>query len=486
MTAALLERVSVRDHRVRDPADARRAVTAALAGLELEPLELGPAAILIVRRIADPAPGAALDPARAGGWRGALKSRVAELERRADRPVRARPGAASDAVLFADEGELLACLAAAATDGSLASDWWWRHWRATPQAAAQSAPGIAAAAWRAAPWAAPAAVAVLGAARAAAFFAALTDAELTALARSLGARFGLADAWWQPPEAVAAPAAAAAGDAADRARPRGATPRGAASPRTPSDDPGPVEETTVPAWALAAPELGVAAGARPSPRATLLGVLLALHRAPRLLHGPLRTAPPGPARLTAPGPPAQPPSPASATVAEGAGAVADGTPPAPVTRTALGGAFLLAAVGQARGLFPDFTAPADPGSEPGVWGWIAATAAHLAGHRPDPLWALLAELDAGSPAPPGARPIRGGLRADAQATARHLARALGTRPRAAGRRVLTRAASVHVAAGRIDVTFSLEDIDVAMRVAALDRDPGWLPTAHTHLRLHYR
>jgi hypothetical protein len=482
MTAALLERISVRDHRVRDPADARRAMTAALSGLELEPLELGPAAILIVRRIADPAPGAALDPARARGWRGAVQTRVAELERRAARPVRARPGAACDAVLFADDGELLACLAAAATDGSLASDWWWRHWRSTPQAAAQSAPGIAAVAWRAAPWAAPAAVAVLGAARAAAFFAALTDAEVTTLARSLGVRFALAPAWWQPPEAVAAPEAAAV----DRARGGGAPPRDAQAPRTPSNDAGPAEETTVPAWALVAPELSVAVGARPSQRATLLGVLLALHRAPRLLHGPLRIAPPALARLTPPGRRAQQQGPASATVAEDVGRIADWTAPARVTRTALGGAFLLAAVGQARGLFPDFTAPADPGSEPGVWGWLAATAAHLAGHRPDPLWALLAELDAESPAPPGARPIRGGLRADAQATARHLARALGTRPRAAGRRVLTRAADVHVAAGRLDVIFSLEDIDVAMRVAGLDRDPGWLPTAHTHLRLHYR
>ena len=51
--------------------------------------------------------------------------------------------------------------------------------------------------------------------------------------------------------------------------------------------------------------------------------------------------------------------------------------------------------------------------------------------------------------------------------------------------LLRMAAQVRVGAERIDVFFALERLPLAVRLAGLDRDPGWVPAAGRDLRFHF-
>jgi hypothetical protein len=64
--------------------------------------------------------------------------------------------------------------------------------------------------------------------------------------------------------------------------------------------------------------------------------------------------------------------------------------------------------------------------------------------------------------------------------------ALGTRTAdAAVTTVLERPGAVHVSPTRVDVHFSLDDLPVAIRLAGLDRSPGWIPAGGRHLEFHF-
>src|SRR4051794_41846397 len=86
---AAAERVArVTVHGARgDPAATRGRLDLALGGMTLAPASLPPAAILLVRRVADPLPGAALDPRRRTAWAAAARARMEELARGAARPA---------------------------------------------------------------------------------------------------------------------------------------------------------------------------------------------------------------------------------------------------------------------------------------------------------------------------------------------------------------------------------------------------------------
>ena len=118
-----------------DPVTARLRASALLDESALQPPALPPAAILCIRRLTDPRPGAiALDfihrvhstglPPRA--WNDAVADRIAALARQAKRPGHGEATADAEAVVFADRAELLACLAADWCTGRLAAVWWWR------------------------------------------------------------------------------------------------------------------------------------------------------------------------------------------------------------------------------------------------------------------------------------------------------------------------------------------------------------------------
>ena len=67
-----------------------------------------------------------------------------------------------------------------------------------------------------------------------------------------------------------------------------------------------------------------------------------------------------------------------------------------------------------------------------------------------------------------------------------LAVALGVTPARATRLVLCRAARVSVTASRVDVISELAHLPIEVRLAAVDRDPGFVPAAGRSLYFHFR
>jgi hypothetical protein len=127
----------------------RAAVERSIAGAELEPPGMAPAAILIVRRLADPLPErlSARRPGADPVWEHACRESLENLLRRAARPAGGTIPPDGEAVVFADEAELLACLARDRADGTIGEHWWWRRLpaslRAAPLAASPRAvPGV--------------------------------------------------------------------------------------------------------------------------------------------------------------------------------------------------------------------------------------------------------------------------------------------------------------------------------------------------------
>ncbi|RSL17996.1 hypothetical protein EDE15_3549 [Edaphobacter aggregans] len=108
--------------------------------VDFEPRELPPASILIVRRLEDPMPRclrgdpSALAPAPA--WERAARSALSGIARQTARPMRDLVPSNANAVLFADEAELLACFSRDLLRGVVSSLWWWRTFlRSLPSAA---------------------------------------------------------------------------------------------------------------------------------------------------------------------------------------------------------------------------------------------------------------------------------------------------------------------------------------------------------------
>lgn len=95
-----------------------------------EPAGLPPSAILLVRRFPDPQPRAFLpqpSAIRPGlAWERAAQSRLEDLHRRAARPALGFVPAGCESVLFADPGEMLACLAYDWLHGNASGVWWWQ------------------------------------------------------------------------------------------------------------------------------------------------------------------------------------------------------------------------------------------------------------------------------------------------------------------------------------------------------------------------
>jgi hypothetical protein len=51
--------------------------------------------------------------------------------------------------------------------------------------------------------------------------------------------------------------------------------------------------------------------------------------------------------------------------------------------------------------------------------------------------------------------------------------------------LFARAARVNATPARLDVFFSLADLPIEIRLAGLDRDPGWMPAAGRAIAFHY-
>jgi hypothetical protein len=112
---------------------ARLKVAHTLAGADLRPSGLSPAAVLIVRRLDARMTGRlALHPGNRIdlAWERTARQALADLVRRAVRPWDNSVPPRCAAVLFRDEAELLACLALDISQGRAGERWWWQtYWR---------------------------------------------------------------------------------------------------------------------------------------------------------------------------------------------------------------------------------------------------------------------------------------------------------------------------------------------------------------------
>ena len=158
MTATLVTVRRVRHGPPWAAAAGRNILQRWLSGIDLTRHGLQPQAVVIVRRLQ--APAAALQTA--AGTRQVAPGRcdpLAEVLRGAVRPAaEAARGAGAAAVWFADEAELLVCLARDALGSELAVRWWWPLlWGNAPTLA------LAVQRWAAAPQAVPWALAALAA-----------------------------------------------------------------------------------------------------------------------------------------------------------------------------------------------------------------------------------------------------------------------------------------------------------------------------------
>ena len=174
----------------RDALAAQLALAPVLAGALEAPAGVSPAGILVLRRLADPAPGRLRLGRRGAGpaaWQAAVRAALAEHCRQACRPAQGAVPAGAQAVLFADRAELLACLSLDWLRGGLAQSWWWRSLFRHADLA-ETALGL----WVSEPELAPAALGFLaGQGKATALVRSLQPAEARALALAVARRFGL-------------------------------------------------------------------------------------------------------------------------------------------------------------------------------------------------------------------------------------------------------------------------------------------------------
>lgn len=159
-----------------DPLTAQLRLSRLLSGAQLRPSGLPRSAILFVRKLRDPLPGALqleshdLRPPRV--WEEALATQLGRMLDTAARPARGAVPSDSDAVIFLDHSELLACLARDWFESALSARWWWQS-----VLRKFSSSQVVAEIWRAAPEYVPAALEHLSARQRAVPFVAKLDEE---------------------------------------------------------------------------------------------------------------------------------------------------------------------------------------------------------------------------------------------------------------------------------------------------------------------
>lgn len=91
---------------------------------------LPPKTIVSIRKLRDPSPRTLRlnrsNLADSDAWRNSVAREIEKLYRSAFRPIREMVPAQAQSVVFADNSELLACLASDWSEGLLAENWWWR------------------------------------------------------------------------------------------------------------------------------------------------------------------------------------------------------------------------------------------------------------------------------------------------------------------------------------------------------------------------
>jgi hypothetical protein len=270
----------------------QHALSAMLDRADLRPPGVPPAAVLIVRRMVDPLPGR-LAPSSVAitvdtAWERAVRERLANLYRGAARPGRGPVPADAEAVVFADEGELLASLALDLAGGRISEHWWWRNFSGSFVLAASSP--VASLLCDRAIWV-PAALALLVQGRAVVVVRALAPREalavVAAVSRVSGAAaveaFATSSTMREAPSGLTASAPSADGVegvvSGDRDTGRAPTPAEAAA-REGKAVPSWRAAEAAPPWARCLPNGSAVPAELEREQKCLLGVALALHHRP--------------------------------------------------------------------------------------------------------------------------------------------------------------------------------------------------------------
>jgi hypothetical protein len=164
--------------------------------------------------------------------------------------------------------------------------------------------------------------------------------------------------------------------------------------------------------------------------------------------------------------------------------------------TEWGGVLYLVNLALAAGLYPDFTAPGQAGLALPLWDFLALLGERMIGEKfiDDPLPGFLARLSCRAPEdrpgaefePPTGEPLDCWVARICDDFAERVRRSIG--PGASQdfcALLLNHGAKIEASSTRIDAHFSLATHPIELRLAGLDRDPGWVPAGGRAIYFHY-
>jgi len=486
MSAARTTRIrSLRARCHGDPIARRLRIERELGSADVHPAWLPERAVLCLRRVCISGAGSLAEN---------LREAVDRLARSAYRPLQADPPESTDAVLFEDRAEVLACFARDWVRGSPGARWWWPR-ICSAEEIAQGPVRL----WANGPEYIAAAVALLARERLhLAFAAKLTEDECDVLTQALFRAHALPALRFSPQFAGALPQVLS------------------------------TQAVLEAPWQDAAPELSRAM--LPTRAQLFLGTALALNRAPawarsaefgdlasawlqasdavrsgrggnKKMHAPDPRAPSA-ADLRAVETPWSDTGEPSAAPQESEAPEFIATAVAPALRTAYGGVFTLVNLAIFLGFYRDFTSPEERNDVPPLWDFVECLARVLLAEEKDgdPIWTLLADL-AGRP--PDKDPSMGVLpgfwletpeldlpvNADwaglVTAIRRRLSEALDVSEEAVADFLLRRPATVRLTPAHISIHMQLDELPLEVRKSGLDRNPGWVPAAGRFIHFVY-
>lgn len=165
------------------------------------------------------------------------------------------------------------------------------------------------------------------------------------------------------------------------------------------------------------------------------------------------------------------------------------TPAADLVRSEIAGVFYLVNVALRCGLYADFSNPHGANLSLPLPGLLAIAAQHTLGEVivKDGIWRVLAEMSGRSPdlfelQPPAVLAAFEGVIAVMRA---HVAESVDIAVEAALTFVCGQPGAIRLSPARVDVTFSLAAHPIVLRLAGLDRNPGWVPSAGRVIEFHY-
>lgn len=166
--------------------------------------------------------------------------------------------------------------------------------------------------------------------------------------------------------------------------------------------------------------------------------------------------------------------------------------PIPGTRveTHYGGILYLLNAFIAMELYADFTAPRGRNLAVSPWDLLALVgrAWFPESFEADPIWTLLADLAVRDPKDEPGRDVDlpdGWFEAHLESLTARLESALGCEPDDMPTIVCRHRATIAITASAVHVHLSLSDLPLDLRIAGLDRDPGWIPAAGRGLSFHF-